>query len=707
MFSEGMINLDFLKKMCYNQEKIILADRKDLTNMDINTNLILFVSGNGCDECGDGSFEKPFATVEAAQNVVKKAIKNGGLDSDAYIYVKGGTYFITETILIGAEDCDEKYTVHYMNYNNETVRFIGGVQIKGWSDPDGDGVFEADVSDNNDFYALYENGVCLTAARETDWVGKSVSDPSHLQAVYGSASSWFGDVLKVKSIDGDKIDTYIRKCDWSGDLQYLQGAREFITEPGEWAIEGNKVYYKPKDANSIENSEIIAGTVGNIFTVKGQDEKHVKNIVISGFSLEMNAFGKNLAAHARPHNVTAEYDTNLGALVYLSNAENITVKECRMSNAGYVGVVMQGYAQNNTVYGNDISQTGYAGIFMIGEDPGSLNYCSRCNTVSNNKIHEVGNFVGHGAGIYLMNSGENTVTHNEICNVPRYGISMKGMRYGVFADNGLGDVPFEDHWKYNQTTKNYFGFNKIYNTGIRSGDGGGIEGWGMGPYNHIDNNIIFNAYRGIPTTGWRGHSIFLDDACHKVKVTNNIVYDENAVAVNAGMFIKSIENYVVNNIFDIGYEKNGAADIQPFLCPAGGSVFKNNIVYSEVVGTLHDDGSFTEDGDNARVMYVLDDSANCGQKSAFDSLDEMNNNIYFNAKGETQFKIDGKLLSLEEWQNYEKNTHNYESDSIVADPMFVDALNHDYCLADDSPAIKLGFNPIDTSTVGLLPDYKF
>ena len=107
------------------------------------------------------------------------------------------------------------------------------------------------------------------------------------------------------------------------------------------------------------------------------------------------------------------------------------------------------------------------------------------------------------------------------------------------------------------------------------------------------------------------------------------------------MFIKSIENYVVNNIFDVGYEKNGAADIQPFLCPAGGSVFKNNIVYSEVVGSLHDDGSFTEDGDNARIMYILDDSANCGQKSAFDSLDEMDKNIYFNAKGATQFKIDG------------------------------------------------------------------
>ncbi|MBQ4628421.1 MAG: hypothetical protein IJB44_05025, partial [Clostridia bacterium] len=223
----------------------------------INDIIKLYVATNGCDECGNGSFDRPFATVGAAQKVIREAIKNGGLTDDAYIYIKGGTYYLNDTILIGAEDCDAKYTVHYTNCNDEKVRLIGGTPVTGWSDPDGDGIFEADVSFNNNFYALYENGVCLTAARETDWKAKAVKDPSHLQAVYGSASSWFGDVLKIESIDGDNIKTYITKCDWSGDLQYLQGAREYITEAGEWAIEGNKVYYKPKDPSALESAEII------------------------------------------------------------------------------------------------------------------------------------------------------------------------------------------------------------------------------------------------------------------------------------------------------------------------------------------------------------------------------------------------------------------------------------------------------------------
>ena len=82
--------------------------------MDINQkNISLYVSCDGCDECGNGSIEKPFATVAAAQKVVRDAIKNGGLESDAYIFVRGGIYYITETILIGIEDCDEKYSVYY------------------------------------------------------------------------------------------------------------------------------------------------------------------------------------------------------------------------------------------------------------------------------------------------------------------------------------------------------------------------------------------------------------------------------------------------------------------------------------------------------------------------------------------------------------------------------------------------------------------
>lgn len=40
--------------------------------------------------------------------------------------------------------------------------------------------------------------------------------------------------------------------------------------------------------------------------------------------------------------------------------------------------------------------------------------------------------------------------------------------------------------------------------------------------------------------------------------------------------------------------------------------------------------------------------------------------------------------------------------SIAADPMFKDPTNGDFSLDPASPALKLGFVPIDQSTIGLL-----
>jgi hypothetical protein len=38
--------------------------------------------------------------------------------------------------------------------------------------------------------------------------------------------------------------------------------------------------------------------------------------------------------------------------------------------------------------------------------------------------------------------------------------------------------------------------------------------------------------------------------------------------------------------------------------------------------------------------------------------------------------------------------------SVIADPMFVNPANYDFRLRPDSPALKMGFQQIDLSTVG-------
>jgi hypothetical protein len=69
-------------------------------------------------------------------------------------------------------------------------------------------------------------------------------------------------------------------------------------------------------------------------------------------------------------------------------------------------------------------------------------------------------------------------------------------------------------------------------------------------------------------------------------------------------------------------------------------------------------------------------------------------NVYFSpTKKLEEVKFNG--LAWSTWQKSGKDRH-----SVYADPMFADAAKRDFRLKPGSPALALGFEPIDTSMVG-------
>jgi hypothetical protein len=74
------------------------------------------------------------------------------------------------------------------------------------------------------------------------------------------------------------------------------------------------------------------------------------------------------------------------------------------------------------------------------------------------------------------------------------------------------------------------------------------------------------------------------------------------------------------------------------------------------------------------------------------------NNLFYDYKGKSpKFAWTGQN-SLTVWQ-----TSGLDAHSVVADPGFVDAENGDFQLQPNSPALALGFVPIDMSDVGPRP----
>jgi hypothetical protein len=64
------------------------------------------------------------------------------------------------------------------------------------------------------------------------------------------------------------------------------------------------------------------------------------------------------------------------------------------------------------------------------------------------------------------------------------------------------------------------------------------------------------------------------------------------------------------------------------------------------------------------------------------------------------YRTDGQPIHFGEWTLAEWRARGQDRDSLIADPLFVDPSAGDFSLQPRSPAIKIGFKPIDLSHVG-------
>ncbi|KPJ64459.1 hypothetical protein AMK68_01660 [candidate division KD3-62 bacterium DG_56] len=279
-------------------------------------------------------------------------------------------------------------------------------------------------------------------------------------------------------------------------------------------------------------------------------------------------------------------------------------------------------------------------LYDLGAGGVKVGHDSSATIVSDNHIHQGGRIYLSAVGVWVGNSGGNQIVHNHVHDLYYSGLSI-GWRWGYGDSNAV---------------RNVVEYNHIHDIGhgILS-DMGGIYTLGISPGTRLTHNLIHD----IENYGYGGWGIYLDEGSSTILVEDNVVY-----RANTGGFHQHYgkDNLIRNNIFAMA--KQG------------------QIVRSRPEEHL----SFTFE---RNIVYWSEGPLLSGNWKGGCELDH---NLYWKAGG-GDFDFAG--MSLEDWRKSGQDEH-----SVMVDPLFLAPGQDNFTLKADSPALGIGFEAIDLTTVG-------
>jgi hypothetical protein len=682
-----------------------------------------YISPNGNDS-NAGSKEHSFLTFPRAQQAVRESIADG-MAGDVMVYLYGGDYEQIETLRFDDRDSGrDGFRVIYRNVPGEKPVVRGGIIITGWEKHDAS-VWKTRVPAGVHFQTLYANGERVSKARlpkvgyyHTDDTEDGHAEgntnkgiryragdiPDHIDLTQAQAFiwpgegewNWFSETKRIKETNQETRSLlFDNPSTWEvgpGSRYYVQGSLGLLRNPGQFHLDEAEgmLYYWPH-SGSPEGETITAPTITRLLEIKGRDkEQRVRCLTFSGLSLTNTDFTREY----RMMNDNEEREEHREGLIYLDNVEEISISSCRIMNSGSCGIFLDRYARNVVIDNNEIEHFGYVGIYASGFGPGKGKFVNakasgtnEGHQITNNRIVYGGELVGHGCGILLFQSGSNEISHNYISNMPRYGISMKGLRYGEMPDSLYGiPVTWDNHWDFLHTKDNQIAYNDISNVMTDSQDGGMIEAWGPGRGNVIHNNHLHHS--GIHFSF--GFGIYLDDACDDFTVTNNVLNDLYSTGEGKLwmlIFSKGIGNRIHNNLLANNPQTISAMGTQEMVGEANRHVdIRRNIIY-----------------DSGYLYYFVN-----WNEERFRAADH---NLYWR-NGEPCY-VAGELTPLlpsgpdnlnrkeYDWVQWRLLLNGkYDSATINSDPLFLDVEARDYRLQSSSPAYSLGWKDIEFDKIG-------
>jgi hypothetical protein len=662
----------------------------------------LYVAPNGKDEWtgrlpqpGADRRDGPLATLIGARNAVRALRAGGPLAEGVVVSVANGRYEITEPLVLTPQDSGTALSIiSYEAAAGAKPIFSGGRAIRGWK-PGKHGIWQTKVPEvaagNWYFEQLFVNGRRAVRARTPNKFWFSMRDvreepfqdasPRSKRARTKSArqiitlraadSAAIGplspeDLRDANLVVYHKWDVTRRFIDafdpakrelttsgegmkpwnpWVKDTPFLvENFRGALDAPGEWFLSRDgTLYYKPLPREDMTRAEVIAPVAEKFIVMAGDPPagRFVEHVRFKGLTFE---HGQYLTPPGGFEPVQAA--ASLESAVLADGARHITIEACDIGHVGTYAIWFRRGCRDDRIEHCYMHDFGAGGV-RIGETTIRPEGPERTGgiTVDNNILRHGGCIFPCAVGVWVGQSGNNRVTHNEISDLFYTGISAGWT------------------WGYGQSLsrQNTFAFNHVHHLGWGLlSDMGGIYTLGASEGTVVRNNVFHDIY----SYSYGGWGLYTDEGSTGILFENNLVYD-----TKTGGFHQHYGkgNVLRNNIF--AFSKTHQLEYtraEPHLS----FTFERNIVYwsgpTPLLQGAWDRGEF-----------------------------EAKNNWYWNAGG----KVDFLGRSLAAWQ-----AKGNEHGSRIIDPSFASPENRDFRLLPQSPATTGGFRPFDPSEAGVYGD---
>lgn len=675
----------------------------------------------------------PFATLIRARTEVRKLKAAGPLSGGATVFVRGGTYTLTEPFTLTDEDSGSAAgPVVYRAFGGEKPTLVGALPVTGFKrwrghilrcdltgTPLADVVFQQlffagkrmqmarypNVDPKDPHYGTWAHVVrpAVSGARDrfvcTSDVLKNWTHVTWAEVCIHPSYGWAWNIVPVKSADRERaVITLARNVSYQlrvGDRYYVRNLLEELDAPGEWYLdrEAHVLYFRPP-------ADLATGTVLAPVTSTLVRLTAAKYLTLRGFTLEACE----------------------GDAVQIHDCEHCVVAQSTIRNCGGWGVSIRG-GNHSGARGNDISATGAGGVALDGGDRNTLTRAD--NFADNNYIHHFAVFRRtYNTGVNVRGVG-NTASHNLIHDCPHQGILLGGndnlVEYNLIHHTNLGS---EDTGGLYMSSRNYTMRGNVirYNVFHHIGGFGKANSWHPVKNGRVKfeyPHFTWGVYLDAPESGDRvyGNLFYSVPVCamfnHQGNDNtweNNIVVDCPAFQASGGgypdlaeqsfSYLRKFRQQGVLPLYLRRYPELAAYhDDKTDSCSMSGTRFIRNIIfYTRHGGRIMRERNQKTWGGGQLVWTWR------GRKLDFPKFEFDYNCLFAPRDLPLKFSLTttpdpGKLLTWEQWRAMGKDPH-----SILADPLFVDAAHHDYRLKPGSPALKLGFKPLPLDHVGPYKD---